>query len=53
MRKPRLSVQEQVEHMKSQGIQFQCMNELEAAEYLEESTYYFKIKAQFKLISFT
>ena len=49
MRKPRLSVQEQVEHMKSQGIQFQCMNELEAAEYLEESTYYFKIKAYAKL----
>ena len=49
MRKPRLSIQEQVEHMKSQGIQFQCMSEMEAAEYLEESTYYFKIKAYAKL----
>lgn len=49
MKKPRLSIQEQIDHMKSQGIHFQCMNEIEASEYLEESTYYFKIKAYAKL----
>lgn len=49
MKKPRLSVFEQIEHMKSQGIQFYCMNEVDAAKYLEENTYYFKIKAYAKL----
>ena len=49
MQKPRLSIQEQIEHMKSQGIQFHEMNEVDAACYLEESTYYFKIKAYAKL----
>lgn len=49
MKKPRLSIQEQIEHMKSQGIKFECMDESDAAEYLEESTYYFKIKAYAKL----
>lgn len=49
MQKPRLSIKEQVEHMKSQGIQFLEMNEIDAANYLEESTYYFKIKAYAKL----
>ena len=49
MKKPRLSIQEQIYHMRSQGIQFHCMNEAEASKYLEESTYYFKIKAYSKL----
>lgn len=35
--------------MKNQGIQFVCMSEEDAAKYLEESTYYFKIKAYAKL----
>ncbi len=47
--KPRLSITEQIHHMKSKNIKFTIITEDEAASYLENSTYYFKIKAYAKL----
>ena len=49
MPKPRLSVDEQVAHMKEQGIKFEITSEKNAAIYLQENTYYFKLKAYAKL----
>lgn len=47
--KPKLSVPQQIEHMKAQGIRFSVMTEEDAAKYLEINTYYFKIKVYAKL----
>lgn len=47
--KPKLSISEQITHMKSQGIKFNLVSEEEAAAYLAENTYYFKLKAYQKL----
>lgn len=49
MRKPRLSVEQQIAHMKEQGIKFNIMSEEEALAYLENNTYYFKLKEYAKL----
>ena len=49
LRKPRLSVKEQIQHMKEQGIKFTIMTEDEACDYLENNTYYFKLKEYAKL----
>lgn len=46
---PKLSVPQQIEHMKAQGIRFSVMTEEDAAKYLEINTYYFKIKVYAKL----
>lgn len=48
MRK-KLTVKEQIEHMKSKGIQFNIIKEDEAEEYLKENTYYFKLKSYAKM----
>ena len=48
MQKPKLSVHEQIEHMKQKGITFKLMSEKEAEMFLKENTYYFKIKAYAK-----
>ena len=42
---PKLSIQEQIEHMKSQGITFQVVSESEAFQYLQENNNYFKLRA--------
>lgn len=47
-RKPKLSVAEQIAHMKEEGIQFSIVTEDQAIEFLTNSTYYFKIKAYAK-----
>lgn len=47
--KPKLNIEQQIEHMKSQGIKFSIINETQAAKYLSENTYYFKLKAYAKL----
>lgn len=47
MRK-KLSVKEQIEHMKSKGIQFNIVDEETAETYLSQNTYYFKIKSYAK-----
>ena len=46
--KPKLSVAQQIEHMKSKGIGFTIIGEAEAAEYLSNNTYYLKLKAYAK-----
>ena len=48
-RKEKLSIEKQIEHMKSKGIKFNIENEAFAAEYLSNNTYYFKLKAYEKL----
>ena len=47
-RRPKLTINEQIEHMKSKGIQFNIISEDEAKYYLEENTYYFKLKSYAK-----
>ncbi len=47
--KPKLSVSDQIAHMKSKGVKFTLVSEGEAAAYLEENTYFFKLKAYQKL----
>lgn len=44
-RKPLLTVEEQIEHLKSKGVTFGLYSEEDAAEYLAERTYFFKIAA--------
>ena len=48
MRKPKLTIAEQIQHMKESGIKFTIVDEDGAAKFLYESTYYFKIKAYAK-----
>ena len=45
----KLTVKEQVEHMKSKGIQFNIITEEDAESYLNGNTYYFKLKAYVNL----
>lgn len=47
-KKKKLSIDEQVEHMKKLGIKFNIVTEEEAKKYLENDTYFFKIKAYAK-----
>ncbi|MBC8611744.1 Abi family protein [Massilimaliae timonensis] len=42
---PKLTIIQQVEHMKKQGILFDIVSEEEAISFLENNNYYFKIKA--------
>ncbi len=46
--KPKLSIDEQIKHMKSKGILFDIMSEDSAKEFITDNTYYFKIKAYAK-----
>lgn len=46
--KEKLTILEQVNHMKSKGVTFNIMTEEDAASYLENNTYYFKIKSYAK-----
>lgn len=46
--KKKLTVKEQIEHIKRKGIQFNIVTEEEAEEYLINNTYYFKLKAYAK-----
>lgn len=48
MRRPKLSVDEQIKHMKDKGIQFNLVSEEDAKLFLCNNTYYFKIKAYAK-----
>lgn len=48
MQKKKISIQEQVKHMKSNGISFKISTEDEAKEFLSNHSYYFKIKAYAK-----
>lgn len=44
-RKPLLTVEQQVERLKSKGVTFELCSEEDAAEYLAERTYFFKVAA--------
>ena len=46
--KEKLTVEQQIQHMKSKGVQFNIVSEEEATSYLTSNTYYFKIKAYAK-----
>lgn len=48
-RRPKLSIEKQIDHMKRKGIKFDLVNEEKAIKYLSNHTYYFKIKAYEKL----
>lgn len=43
--KPRLTVDQQIDKMKSKEIQFEIVKEEDARSFLNENTYYFKIKS--------
>ena len=47
-KKKKLSIDEQIEHMKNLGIKFNLVSEEQAKAYLENDTYFFKIKAYAK-----
>ena len=44
-RKPKLTVDEQIEHLKSKGVTFDLCSEEDARETLSDKTYYFKLAA--------
>jgi len=46
--RPKLTIPAQIKDMKEAGITFNVMSEIEAARYLDESSYYFRIKAYAK-----
>lgn len=46
--KEKLTVEQQIQHMKSRGVQFNIVSGEEAISYLTNNTYYFKIKAYAK-----
>ncbi len=48
MRKNKLSIDEQIIHMKDKGIQFNIVSEDEAKDYLFKNNYYFRLKAYAK-----
>ena len=44
-KKPKLSIKEQIEHLKKKGVRFEYMSEDEAFKYLSENNNYFKLRA--------
>ncbi len=48
MRKEKLSIDEQIQHMESKGIRFTIVDKESAKVFLRNNTYYFKIKAYAK-----
>ena len=47
--KTKLSIEQQIEHMKSKGITFDLFSEEQAKEYLCKNNYYFKLKSYCKV----
>lgn len=48
MRKEKLSIDEQIQHMEESGIDFTIVDKESAKEFLRSNTYYFKLKAYAK-----
>ncbi|WP_350342361.1 Abi family protein [Proteinivorax tanatarense] len=48
MRKEKLGIQEQIEHMNSKGVMFNIIDEDEAKHFLKYNNYYFKLKSYAK-----
>ena len=51
MFKQKLTIKEQIAHIKSKNIKFDLINEEKAAEFISSNSYYFKIKAYAKNFS--
>lgn len=47
--KEKLTIDQQIEHMKSKGITFDLLSEDEAKEYLKKNNYFFKLKSYCKV----
>ena len=47
-RKAKLNIEQQIQHMKEKGILFNIVKENEARDFLENHTYYFKVRAYAK-----
>ncbi|MCL2374919.1 MAG: Abi family protein [Firmicutes bacterium] len=47
-RKEKLTIKQQIEHMKSKGIRFKLVKPKEAEKFITDQSYYFKIKAYAK-----
>lgn len=45
MQGPKLTISEQIDHMKNRGIQFESVSESDARKFLQNNTYYFKLKS--------
>jgi|GEM_PF-4727779 hypothetical protein len=45
MRRPKYSVSQQIESLKSHGVTFNLYTEADAQEFLTSRTYFFKLKA--------
>lgn len=45
MEKPKLTIEQQIDHMEKCGINFNIINKETALQYITNNTYYFKIKA--------
>ena len=43
--KPKLSIDEQIQHLKKKGVKFELISEKEALRYLSENNNYFKLRA--------
>ena len=48
VRKPKLNIQGQIDHMKQKGILFNTVSEEAAADFLTNHTYYFKVRSYAK-----
>ena len=46
--KNKITIDEQIDHMKSKNIKFQITSEDEAKDFLSTRTYYFKLKSYAK-----
>lgn len=51
MEKRKLTVEEQVAHLKSKGVQFMIMDEAAAMTYLRKNSNYFKVASYRKIIN--
>lgn len=51
MSKAKLTIDEQIQKMKSSGIMFNIFTEEQAKDFISNNTYYFKIKAFQKIIT--
>lgn len=45
MSRPKLDLEQQIDHMESNGIQFNIIPKKDAKDFLSQNTYYFKLKA--------
>ena len=45
LRRPKLTIEQQVEHLKKKGVKFELCSEEQAVSFLKNSTFFFKVKA--------